>query len=239
MPSQSSRSEYLSSTVSVQCWGDIIRSHPELLNVLLQGAVTAVAWTYEAPPAEGAPPPPVEMAAALKGYGIDLSAHRGFEENAAPFAEAGIPFWLSAGTSSWNSLLGSFDNTQANLLHASRTAVKLGATGDLVTDWGDNVHLQPPSISYPPIVYGGAVTWCAETNEQPDVAAAVDRYALDDAGIGLGRTIISLGMLHKHTGAHVLNASPLLAALCPLAGSRNWEDPTSKEWTRPSPSWIG
>lgn len=120
----------------VQYWGDIVRSHPDLLGELPPEKATALAWTYEAPlgtfPAH---------AAYLESRGADPGAHSGFTRNAAPFADAGVPFWVAPGTSSWNSLIGRLDNARANLLDAAHRATELGAGGLLITDWGDNGHL--------------------------------------------------------------------------------------------------
>ena len=78
-----------------------------------------------------------------------LRALRGFEAHVAGFAEAGVPFWVCPGTSSWNSLIGRLDNARGNLLDAAQVGLARGASGYLITDWGDNGHMQPPSVSWP------------------------------------------------------------------------------------------
>jgi len=86
-----------------------------------------------------------------------------------------------------------------------------------VTDWGDNGHLQPPSVSFGPIAYGGAVSWCAATNRDLDVPAALDRFVLDDPTRTIGAVLQRMGTVWSGTGQRAVNASPLSAALLPTA----------------------
>ena len=70
-------------------WGDIIVNHPELVPELPDD-VLVLDWGYE-------------------------STHP-FMERAKLYADAGKPFYLCPGTSSWNSLIGRSDNAMGNLL---------------------------------------------------------------------------------------------------------------------------
>jgi hypothetical protein len=197
-------------------WGDILQGHPDALGSLPPG-MTPIAWLYEAPrPADELPSVPPALGSVLAGLGIDLTASgRGFAEHLHTVAEAKRDFWVAPGTSSWNSLVGRVDNACGNLLDAARTGPAMGATGFLVTDWGDNGHLQPPSVSFGPLVYGGAVAWCAESNAELDLADVLDRHVwIDEAGI-LGTAVDRLGRLWGRTGQRAVNGSPLQAALCP------------------------
>lgn len=197
-------------------WADILGHHPEALERLPSGTVPIV-WHYEAPrPAAELPRAPEPMATVLAELGIDLAASGdGFEPRVELFAGSGRPFWVAPGTSSWNSLVGRIDNSLGNLLDAARTGTAAGATGYLVTDWGDGGHLQPPSISFGPLLYGGAVSWCAEANADLDVAAVLDRHAFDDGAGVLGGALDRVGRLWRRTGQRAVNASPLQAALLP------------------------
>lgn len=205
----------------VQVWADVLRRHPHLAADLPDGVVP-VAWCYEAPrPASEQPELPAFQVEILEGLGIDLDTSGGFGPNVAPLAEAGIPFWVAPGTSAWNSLAGRLDNARDNQLDAARTARRHGSTGYLVTDWGDNGHHQPPSISFGPLLHGGAVAWCAEANAALDLTAVLDRHAFGlraDAADGgsLGAALDVLGHLWNRTGRRSSNASPLAAALFPF-----------------------
>lgn len=198
-------------------WGDILRSHPDLVATLPAGDLTALAWTYEAPGSlDRMPELPAAVASIVDALGVDLGGHNGFEANVAPFVDAGFPYWVCPGTSSWNSLVGRIDNAVANILDAARVGVARGATGLLLTDWGDNGHLQPPAISFGPIVYAGAVAWCPESNADLDLAAVLDTYVFADDERVLGGALDRLGTLWGKTGKRSFNGSPLQAALCPF-----------------------
>jgi hypothetical protein len=200
----------------VQFAADVMRHEPSLLSRLPTGALP-LAWTYEAPDADGDAPRslPPDMAARVARFGIDMGDHAGFDANVAPLAEAGVPFWVLPGTSSWNSLVGRIDNAVANLIDAAEVGLDRGAGGYLITDWGDNGHLQPPSISFGPLVFGGAVSWSLATNRDLDLPAVLDRYVFGDSTGRLGAALDGLGRLWRGTGQQSFNVSPLQAALLP------------------------
>jgi hypothetical protein len=192
-------------------WGDIVRSHPELVAELPARDLVALVWHYEAPcdPAAALP----ELLRRLALVGIAPESLRGFEYQVAPFAARGLPFWVCPGTSTWNSLVGRLPNARANLLDAARVGRAAGASGYLITDWGDNGHHQPPSVSFPPLVYGAALAWCEAANRDLPLAAMLDAHVLDDAAGELGAALERIGALAAQTGKLGYNASPLFAEL--------------------------
>ncbi len=197
-------------------WADMLRSHPEGNSLLSAPGLTPVAWTYEAPRLASEPlRVPKAVKAILDSLGIDLAAHNGFGPLVAALPEREGPLWLAPGTSTWNSLIGRLDNAIANLDDALEVARRIGADGLLITDWGDNGHLQPPIVSMPAIVYGGANAWCGSANHDLDLAAALDRFVFADPTGRLGGALDTLGRLWARTGQRPFNASPLQAALCP------------------------
>ena len=197
-------------------WGDILESDPTLLSALPDGDLVPVIWTYERPRTADEPLRISDgVRAVIAGLGIDpemLSA--GFGPRLASFADLGRELWVAPGTSSWNSLVGRIDNARENLLDAATAGIDAGATGYLVTDWGDNGHLQPLSVSFGPALFGGAVSWCAGTNADLDIASVLDaRVFGDEAGV-LGGVLDTLGRQWSRTGQSAHNGSPLQAALC-------------------------
>lgn len=188
-------------------WGDILRLHPELLGELPREDTTALVWHYEAPTDPGRLPD--EFFDILGDFGIDREAVRGFVGQARPFIEAGYPFWVCPGTSSWNSLVGRLPNARANLLDAARQGTAHGAGGYLITDWGDGGHLQPPSVSFPPLAYGAAVSWCLETNGDVDTAAFLDEEVFADPTGRLATALEAAGDLYRKAGATPFNGSVL------------------------------
>lgn len=204
-------------------WGDILRHHPELVAELPKHDTVALAWHYEAPlEAAGLPEPVRER---LAGVGLSTTWLRGFGGHVEPFARSGLPFWVCPGTSTWNTLLGRWPNARANLRDAAEVGLRTGAGGLLITDWGDNGHLQPPSASLLPLARGAALAWCAASNAEADLPRLLDRFVFRDAAGALGAALERMGSLDALTGLRTFNASPLHAALIGEARSRAWGEP--------------
>jgi len=200
---------------AMQIWADVLRRHPEVAGDLPDG-VTPIAWCYEAPPPDGRPVEiPDDLLPVLDRLGAGPDTFSGFAHNVAPLADAGIPFWVAPGTSSWNSLVGRIDNARANLIDAAEQARTNDASGYLITDWGDNGHHQPPSVSFGPLVYGGAVAWGLDANRDLDLAAVLDRHVFADPTGRVSTALDSLGHQWACTGQRAINSSPLAAALFP------------------------
>ncbi|MEE2664321.1 MAG: glycoside hydrolase family 20 zincin-like fold domain-containing protein [Myxococcota bacterium] len=191
-------------------WGDILREHPELVAELPSEQTVALAWWYEAPVAD--PQLPESVRELVAEFGISERAQLGFAGHVPAFVEAGLPFWVCPGTSTWNTLLGRWPNARANLLDAAEVGRAQRAGGYLITDWGDNGHMQPPSVSWLPLAYGASVSWCVEANRELDVAAALDLHVFEDAAGELGAALLSLGEAYLDTGKTAFNASPLFTA---------------------------
>ena len=137
-------------------WGDIIRKAPELIATLrdeLPGAI-AMVWDYE--------------------------ADTQFENDGKMFADAGVPFYVCPGTSSWCTIAGRTDVMLANARSAAIAGRQHGAIGYLMTDWGDYGHLQYLPVSAAGFIAGAAYSWCAESNDPLPLARLLDRYAFDD-----------------------------------------------------------
>lgn len=188
-------------------WADIVRAHPEAIAKLPRESTTALAWHYEAPTDPATLPD--EMFDLLGDFGITRETMRGFIGHVGALAEADYPFWVCPGTSSWNSLLGRLPNARANLLDAAEEGLAHGATGYLVTDWGDSGHLQPISVSFPPLAYGGAVSWCAATNRDVNTSDFLDREVFRDDSGRLASALESAGGLYAKTGVTPMNGSVL------------------------------
>jgi hypothetical protein len=194
-------------------WGDILRHHPELVSELPKEGAVACAWHYEAPQENLVLPD--ELLALLTEFGVDRAGLAGFAAHVEAFARSGLPFWVCPGTSSWNSLLGRLPNARGNLLDAAETGLARGACGYLITDWGDNGHMQPPSVSLAPLAYGAAVSWGLAANRDLALAEVLDAFVFEDAAGMLGANLETLGGLYAGTGLLGLNGSPLFTELVP------------------------
>jgi len=215
----------------VQFWGDIIEQHPELIAELPEKGLVALAWHYEEPGDPAALDAGTRTL--LERIGQDPEGTRGFGTRLAPYARSGRRFRVCPGTSSWNSLLGRWRNARENLLDAARAAREHGAEGMLITDWGDNGHMQPPQASWLPLAYGAAVAWSLDHHAALPAAvfagSAFPSAAAAEASVGLGE-------LYRKTGMTSRNASPLAVALLrPLAA----EIPSWVLGGEPDPAQLG
>jgi hypothetical protein len=196
----------------VQFWGDIVRQHPEVIPALPRENTVALVWHYEAP-VRGEIRLSDPARRLLGIFGLDEETLRGFSAHVAPFAEHGYPYWVCPGTSTWNTLIGRLPNALGNLCDAAEVGLARGAAGYLVTDWGDNGHMAPPSVSFGPLAYGAAVSWCHESNRDLDVAPLLDELVFEDEAGELGAVLDALGSVYAGTGLQTPNGSPLQYAL--------------------------
>jgi len=167
-------------------WGDMLRGKPDRIAALPDG-VTVCEWGYE----DWWP----------------------LEDRAATLEAADRPFWLCPGTSSWLTILGRVTNMRGNCANAAVAAVAHGAGGMLVTDWGDQGHLQYLPISDPGFAYAAGVSWCHDTNRDLDLAAALSTHAYDDPTGELGTALVELGDVHRLVTPQWPNQSMLIMHL--------------------------
>ena len=171
---------------TMQFWGDIILHYPDLIPELPQDII-ALEWGYE--------------------------ADHPFARNGRKLAEAGVPYYVCPGTSSWNSIAGRTANALGNLWNAAESGCAHGAIGYLITDWGDNGHWQHLPVSFLGYAYGAAVSWAAQANRELDLPRALDLHAFQDAAGVMGRLAYDLGNAYREVGVLVPNASLLVLLL--------------------------
>ncbi len=193
----------------VMFWGDMFRIHPEPLARVPKERATALAWQYDPPSEPGtglsslaSTPELAEM------FGFPADMYLGFESQTRQLVAAGYPFWAAPGTGTWNSLIGRWPHAKANLLDAVDVALPAGATGVIVTDWGDTGHMQPLSISVLPIIFGGAITWCAGANRDLPIASVCNQILGDETEL-IGPALEALGGISERLSRKGLNGSGL------------------------------
>jgi hypothetical protein len=113
-------------------WADIALEHPELLHRFPRDAV-ALAWGYEPDAA--------------------------FERWCRLLVERGIETWVCPGTSSWRSITGRTHESRWNMHAAAAQGLASGATGYLLTDWGDCGHHQQWPITMNALAHGAELAW--------------------------------------------------------------------------------
>ena len=163
-------------------WGDVLASHPELLGSV-PADVTICDWGYD--------------------------ADHPFGARAAALAEAGIPFYLCPGTSSWNSIVGRLSNAKANCAAAADAGNEHGAHGYLVTDWGNGGHLQYQPVAEAALAYAAGAAWCAEANRDMDLARVLDDVVFQDRNGQIGAAVTEMGDAYLALPGAMHDASPL------------------------------
>jgi hypothetical protein len=167
-------------------WADVIVKYPDLLPDMPRDVI-ALEWGY--------------------------SADHPYAAHAPMFAESGLQFYVVPGTSSWNSLAGRSNNTVANITDAAENGLKYGASGLLITDWGDRGHWQPPAVSWLGFAYGAGLAWSLEANRDMPLSAVLDRFAFADRAGIMGQVTYDLGNLYTLPGLSYPNGSLLFFLL--------------------------
>ena len=161
-------------------WADVIADHPEALD-LLDPSITLADWWYE------------------PDHDFDRVRR---------FREARRDFLTVAGTSSWTSLFPRFDTSLPNIRGHARAAKSFGASGFIVTDWGDGGHYNLFGGSLFPIAAGAEAAWSDENRSEEELAAAFSEHVAADPSGFSGEFATRLGRLHD-TGFPHFNHSPL------------------------------
>ncbi len=167
-------------------WADVIMKYPELVTEMGQDVI-ALEWGY--------------------------SADHPYSDHCPAFANSGIPFYVCPGTSSWNSLSGRTANAIGNLKDAAINGMQYGASGYLMTDWGDRGHWQPLPVSYLGFVYGAGISWAFDANENMDIPAVLDTFAFEDKAGIMGKLAYDLGNIYQAPGLAYPNGHLLFFVL--------------------------
>lgn len=167
-------------------WADVIVKYPDLIPDMPKDVI-AIEWGYYV----GHP----------------------YEKHSPMFAQSGLPYYVCPGTSSWNSLAGRTDNAMGNIRDAASTGLKYGASGFLITDWGDRGHWQPLPVSYLGFACGLASAWAYDANLALNVPDVLDRFAFQDSAGIMGKVAFDLGNLYTLPGLEYPNGSLLFFLL--------------------------
>lgn len=116
-------------------WADIALSHPDKIG-MMPSDLLSLAWGYE-PDSD-------------------------FDQWGHTLKHAGRDFWVCPGTSAWRSIVGRTVERRGNVDVAVGAACRHGASGLLVTDWGDLGHRQQWPVSLHGIADGLNAAWTGE-----------------------------------------------------------------------------
>jgi hypothetical protein len=153
-------------------FGDIIVHYPDLLKELPKDAIL-MHW----------------------GYHLNFP----YEDHCKMFAEAGLPFYVMPSNAAYSSVAGRTNRMIGNIREAAFNGLKYGALGLVNTEWGDNGHWQPLTVSIPGYVYGAAMSWSPEKNKDIDINKVLDLFVFKDKAEVIGKLLHDLGNCYLHT----------------------------------------
>lgn len=169
---------------SMQFWADIIIERPDLLPRMPTDHIIALEWGYE-------PDHP-------------------FDEHQTRLQQAQIPFVVCPGTNSWNSITGRLPEALETIEKAARSGYRHGAEGLLMTDWGDNGHLQPLATSFAGLLAGAAAAWNVERCVSVDnITELLRTHVFPDPTGNMPRAAVKLASAHRTCGALPRNGTAL------------------------------
>lgn len=162
------------------CWADVMFEEPACIERLPQ-SICPILWGYE----------------------VDHP----FEKQCAILAELGRDFYVAPGDSTWTSYTGRLSTMLANVRAAADIGKRFGASGLLMTHWGDGGHPQPWPVSLPGLVWAGLLSWNIEREE-----AALERglsFLTGDADDSYVERLLQSGQLDASLEMPLINRSYL------------------------------
>lgn len=165
-----------------QFWGDIVLESPELIASL-----------------------PSDMLALLWGY----EASHPFADQCQKFHDAQVDYYIVPGTSTWNSIGGRLCNALENIDSAIKNGIKYGASGILLTEWGDFGHHHFQVFSYPSIARVALLSWNFNVEKEEVHRSFANTTLLRSEDLRFIEAIEQLGTVHELLEHPLHNESPL------------------------------
>ncbi|MBX3395878.1 MAG: beta-N-acetylhexosaminidase [Phycisphaerae bacterium] len=183
----------------IQFWSDWIQREPAMIGKLPRDVIPLV-WGYE--------------------------ADHPFTEECRRPAKSGLEFHVCPGTSSWCSYAGRTSCMIENIRLASAVGHRAGASGLLVTDWGDLGHCQQLPVSYPGFAWAAAKAWRADRLSKARRSRRLHRISaanhiqavlsrdvfLDETG-RMAEAWLKAGRVHELSGKPLKNRTVLFSIM--------------------------
>ncbi|MBR3607179.1 MAG: family 20 glycosylhydrolase [Lachnospiraceae bacterium] len=145
-------------------WGDIMLEFPELA-AELPGETICLNWNYEK---------------YVK------------EDSTRIYAENKVNQYVCPGVSGWDKLINDYDTAYYNIRNMCRYGKQYKAVGVLNTDWGDFGHLNPPSHSFPAMIYGAEGSWNGDLLDKEEMNKAISTLYFRDSSGKIMKILYSL-----------------------------------------------
>ncbi|MBA3239112.1 MAG: family 20 glycosylhydrolase [Parachlamydiaceae bacterium] len=116
------------------------------------------------------------------------------------FTANNIQWYVCPSTCSWSSIGGRTDDAIKNLSQAALKGKANGATGYLITEWGDNGHHHPLSVSKLGLYLGARFSWntaSASDFSFDDLPLLLNEHVFHDKNHHMGQIVIDIGYIYK------------------------------------------
>lgn len=167
-------------------WGDVLNHYPETIERLPKDIIF-VDW----------------------GYDLDYPFHKTLKR----LGDLNVKFMAAPGTSTWNSITGRtqtmFENIRQACLH---TKLNRGE-GILLTEWGDNGHMQTLPMAIPAIVYGGMESWHASMDNRHKLRYFVNHFIVGDRHYKAGDLLLEMGTYSELEDSYTYNGTKLMSII--------------------------
>ena len=137
-----------------------------------------------------------------------------YERHCKMLQKSGLIYMVCPGTIAWTSISGRTDNMLATIEVATKNAVKYGARGMLLTDWGDMGHWRYFPLVYAGYAAGAAMSWNSKSAENLLLNTFLNSYVFRDENSIMGDLIFdSLGRYNRYEEIPILNMTTTLLSL--------------------------
>ena len=145
-------------------------------------------------------------------------ANHSFEEECRRIEKAGREFYICPGTSAWNSIGGRWENASQNICNAAVQGRKHGASGFLLTEWGDNGHWQQYPVPVPAYFLGASAAWNLSGAENFDPVAALTIHFFRSSSSAAAEALMLLQDIYRNERMLLPNSSIQAALLLDHTG---------------------
>ena len=98
-----------------------------------------------------------------------------YDEEHQQLAKLGYPFQVVVSTNTFASVAGRWQAAQVHMRRAAVSGYKYGASGYMISEWGDMGHAQQFSMPLPAYVFGAAMAWGETQHKNLDVTPVIAR----------------------------------------------------------------
>lgn len=163
-------------------WGDVLNHYPETIERLPKDIIF-VDW----------------------GYDLDYPFHKTLKR----LGDLKVKFMAAPGTSTWNSFTGRTQTMFENIRQACVHTKLNHGEGMLLTEWGDNGHMQTLPMAIPAIVYGGMESWHASMDNRYKLRHFINQYVVTDRNLKVGDLLLEMGRYSELEDSYTYNGTKL------------------------------